>query len=63
MTQKELLYLEDGVSHERIIISFLKEANEYILDEELIEFFEKEIKKHTLLEEKLMKLLKEKSNE
>ena len=55
MTQKELLYVEDAVGHEQNIIK--------ILDESLISFMNKELKKHTTMQEKLMDLLKENANE
>jgi len=62
MTQKELSYIEDAIGHEENIIKIITELNS-IDDSELISFLENEIKIHTSLKEKLMNLLKEKSNE
>ncbi|MBR3162082.1 MAG: hypothetical protein IKF19_05060 [Bacilli bacterium] len=63
MTQKELLYLEDAISHEQIIIKICNESLKSIEDENLVSFIEKEIEKHTSLKELLMNKLEEKSNE
>ncbi len=63
MTQKELLYLEDAIGHEKNIVSICTETIEFLEDDALIDFMNKELKKHESMEEKLIKLLKEKSNE
>ena len=63
MTQKELLYLEDAVGHEKNIISICEETISYLEDDNLVDFMNKELKKHVSLEEKLISLLKEKANE
>ncbi len=63
MTQKELLYVEDAVGHEQNIIKICNESTGCLQDEELIKFFEEQIKEHTLLEKKLIKLLEECTNE
>ncbi len=63
MTQKELSYLEDAIGHEKNIISICDETINMLEDEELISFFEKEIKYHEKLKNELMDLLEEKSNE
>ena len=60
MSQKELLYLEDAVNHERIIISFLEEVSSKCEEED---FFLEEIDRHEGIYEDLMNLLKEKSYE
>ena len=63
MTQKELLYVEDAICHEKNIISICTETLEFLEDESLISFMNKELKKHTTMQEKLMDLLKENANE
>lgn len=63
MTQKELSYVEDAIGHEKNIISICGETINMLEDEELISFFEKEIKYHEKLKNELMDLLEEKSNE
>ena len=63
MTQKELLYVEDAVKHEQNIINICNESIDMLEDEDLISFLETEVKKHTKMKEKLMKLLEGVSNE
>ena len=63
MTQKELLYIEDAYMHETNIISYLEELNEKIDDEDLLSFIKKEIKSHASYKEKLLDIVKEKTNE
>lgn len=61
MTEKELLYLEDAVEHQRIIISILENMN--FEDEDLKAFKEDEIKNHEQVKEGLLNLLEAKANE
>ncbi len=63
MSEKELLYLEDAISHERIVSKFLEENSAYLENEEVSDFFLKEKKKHDSFKEKIFKCLKEKANE
>lgn len=63
MTEKELLYMEDAVSHETIIISICEDITEKLEDEELKNFFKREIEKHQSIEEGLKNLLEAKINE
>lgn len=63
MTQKELLYVEDAIGHEENIIKIMREEINNLDDQEVVQFLEKEIHIHSSLKEKLMNLLKEKSNE
>lgn len=63
MTQKELLYVEDAIGHEENIIKIMREEINNLDDQEVVQFLEKEINIHSSLKEKLMNLLKEKSNE
>ena len=63
MTEKELLYLEDAVSHESIIISICEDMEEKIEDEDLKSFITSEIEKHTSIKDELMNFMEEKVNE
>ena len=61
MTQKELLYIEDAISHEQNVISYLENVSNNLRDEKLISFLEEEIKKHENTKKKLIKKLEENS--
>ncbi len=63
MTQKELLYVEDAISHEQSIISILNETINLLEDEKLVSFMNKELKKHENMEKKLISLLEDCINE
>ena len=63
MTQKELLYIEDAIGHEKCILSNLYDINNCLSDEDLKDFIKKEIKMHQKINEDFLKLLKEKANE
>ena len=63
MTQKELLYVEDAIMHEKNIIGICNLIVDSFEDEDLATFIEKECKSHSTMLEKLEKLLKEKANE
>ena len=63
MTQKELLYIEDAIGHEGNIIKICEVSMDSLEDDDLVSFFQKEIKKHTSMKEKLTKLLEDKNNE
>ncbi len=62
MTQKELLYLEDAIGHERNIISILQDTIERLKDKNLITFLDNELNIHMSTKENLMNKLKEKAN-
>lgn len=62
MTQKELLYVEDAIGHEKSIISICENSINNITDEELISFIEQEITKHNETKERLLNLLEVKAN-
>ena len=62
MTQKELLYLEDAIGHERNIISILQDTIERLKDKNLISFLDNELNIHMSTKENLMNKLKEKAN-
>ena len=57
MTQKELLYFEDAIGHEKNIEKIIEETINVLEDEELISFMKKELKVHKDLEKKLMNLM------
>ena len=59
MTQKELLYVEDAISHEANVISYLEEAIEKVNDYNVQEFFEKELVHHNKVKKDLLNFLKE----
>lgn len=63
MTQKELLYMEDAVGHEKNIISIINESISYLEDEKLVSFLEQELKKHQSMEKKLLNVMEDKANE
>lgn len=62
MTQKELAYVEDAISHEQIITKICEDMLSKICDEELKTFMENEISKHGSMKEKLISLLEAKNN-
>lgn len=63
MTQKELLYVEDAVDHEKSIINIIDESIKNLEDENLISFMEDERDAHTSTLDKLMESLKEEAHE
>ena len=62
MTQKELLYIEDAVEHESIIIKILEDTKNKLDDDELISFIDTNINTHTTMKENLINKLEEKAN-
>lgn len=63
MTQKELLYVEDAIGHEKNMIAVCQETISCLKEEKLNAFLEKEIKKHENMQKKLMKMLEDNANE
>ncbi len=63
MTQKELLYMEDAISHEQNLEIFCQNFSGALEDEDLSNFLTKLAKKHQNIEEKLMKVMEEVANE
>ncbi len=57
MTQKELLYVEDAVMHEKSIISILEESKEKLNNDDFINFMNEEINNHQTIKDNLMNLL------
>ncbi len=63
MTQKELLYLEDAISHEEILIQVLEDSINKINDEKIAKFLKKEQKKHDTYKMKLMSFMEDMADE
>ncbi len=63
MTQKELLYVEDAIGHEKTIIENIKDYINCLQDENLIDFMKKELKNHEREQKDLIKLLESETNE
>ena len=62
MTQKELLYVEDAIGHEKIIIDVCNDLLEHIEDEEISSFIQNELRNHENIKNNLMNMLEVKSN-
>ncbi len=62
MTQKELLYVEDAIEHERSIVKICSNLLSFLDDNSLSTFISEQITKHENIENDLMSLLKEKTN-
>ena len=63
MTQKELLYFEDAIGHEKNIIKICEESIKMLENEDLINFMKEEVERHNNLKEKLMNKLEEEAHE
>lgn len=63
MTQKELLYFDDAISHEQNICSYIEYAIANLEDSKLIEFMKKELKNHEMIEGKLLGVLEDSIND
>ena len=63
MSEKELLYFEDAIMHEINIISYIEYAISNIEEDSLVEFFNKELKNHEMIQSKLLGILEDCSNE
>ena len=63
MTQKELLYVEDAIGHEKVMIDVCNDMVKKLEDDSLITFVESEIKNHENLKNNLMNMLEVKSHE
>ena len=59
MTQKELLYVEDAICHEKVIIACINDMISNLEEDELIEYMDNELKTHEKMSKDLMKLLEE----
>ncbi len=63
MTQKELLYVEDAIEHEKNIIEICNHAITQLDDTNIASFMEEEIIRHQNIKDNLEHMLKEKVNE
>ena len=63
MTQKELLYVEDAVEHEKVIVDIINESINGTIEDDILSFLNNEIEKHNSIKQRLMNLLEDKSNE
>lgn len=63
MTEKELLYFEDAIGHEKNIIKICDYMLENLNDEKLVSFISSEKEEHTKLKDKLLNMLEENANE
>ena len=63
MTQKELLYMEDAIGHEKSIINIICNLKDCVENDDIRSFLEKDLKKHESFLNKLIKVLEEKSDE
>lgn len=62
MTQKDLLYLEDAVEHEKSIIKLCNEFINNLNNDELLSFMNEQRNSHEDLKNELMSFLKENAN-
>ena len=62
MTQKELLYVEDAISHEEIIINNIHDYINCLEENDLVDYFQKELRTHERIKKDLFKLLEDESN-
>ena len=63
MTEKELLYVEDGINHETSIITILNETENCVKENDLKSLIKNQKLNHEKMKQKLEKLLEEKENE
>ncbi len=63
MTQKDLLYMEDGINHEANLVSICEYYLEIAEDSNLKSFIKAQIKKHLNLKNKILKTMEDVSNE
>ena len=63
MTQKELLYVEDAIGHEKSIISIVTETINNLKDKKLKDFMKEKLNEHIAFKLELTNLLEDCSNE
>ena len=63
MTQKELLYVEDAIGHEKTIVSVLNDTIEKLENEDLVSYMNDEVATHQEIMDDLTKLLEGNCNE
>lgn len=57
MTQKELLYVEDAISHEKVIIECINNIINNLENEDLVKYMNNNLENHERINKKLMTLL------
>ena len=62
MTQKELLYVEDAIEHEKSIIKLCNDFLNKLDDDNLKDFITNQINSHEDAKSKLLSLLEEEAN-
>lgn len=63
MTQKELLYVEDAVEHEKSILKLIDSFKNNTESSELLSFMDEQKKSHKDIYDNLMSLLRENAHE
>ena len=63
MTQKELLYVEDAVEHEKSILKIINDIKNKISNSEIVDFLDNQITSHESIQSELLNLLGEIANE
>ena len=63
MSQKELLYVEDAIKHEKSIISILEESINQLENKDLMQCLKNDLKIHTKQQKDLLNLLEDNLNE
>ena len=63
MTQKELLYLEDAIGHEHVLINVCRDTIDKLEDDDLVSFIENEVSIHEANKKNLISLMEECINE
>lgn len=63
MTEKELLYVEDAIGHEKNITNIVSSIIENLEDEKLIQYMKGELKNHEKATKDLIKLLEDECDE
>ena len=57
MTQKELLYMEDAIGHEKNLATLMENFSNSLNDKNLASFLKKQAKRHNRLEKKLIEIM------
>ena len=63
MTQKELLYVEDAISHEDIIISNIHDYINCLEENDIVDFLQKDLRTHEKIKKELFNLLEDEAND
>ncbi len=63
MTQKELLYVEDAINHEKNMVKILNDKINELEDNQLVDYINQEIKDHKKQQKELERLLEDTANE